>query len=81
MLQDVLLTAMDMMKLEKLEVGGRALNLHIQQLHQHFMEAYKVFTEKLNDCLDFANKVLKPRDNSHIPSVVWVCENGHVIFC
>lgn len=70
MLQDVLLTAMDMMKLEKLEVGGRALSLHVQQLHQYFMEAYKVFTEQLNDCLDLANKVLKPRGISHIPSVL-----------
>lgn len=81
MLQDVLLTAVDMMKLEKLELGGRALNLHVQQLHQHFMEAYKVFTEELNDCLDLANQVLKPGGVSHIPSVVWVRENGHVIFC
>ncbi|CAF94150.1 unnamed protein product, partial [Tetraodon nigroviridis] len=58
-LQDVLLIAMDMMKLEKLELGGlrgRALNLHIQQLHQQFMDAYKVFTEKPNDCLDLNNK-------------------------
>lgn len=64
LLQDVLLTAMDMMKLEKLEVGGlrgRVLNLHVQQLYQQFMEAYKVFTEKLNDCLDLDNKVPKPR--------------------
>lgn len=64
MLQDVLLTAMDMMKLEKLEVGGlrgRALNLHVQQLHQQFMEAYKIFTEKPNDCLDLDNKVPKPQ--------------------
>lgn len=64
MLQDVLLTAMDMMKLEKLEIGGlrgRALNLHIQHLHQQFLEAHKVFTEKPNDCLDLDNKVRKPR--------------------
>lgn len=55
---------MDMIKLEKLEVEGlrgRTLNLHIQQLSQQFMQAYKVFTEKSNDCLDLNNKVLKPR--------------------
>lgn len=51
---------MDMMKLEKLEVGGlrgRALSLHILQLQQVFIEVYKVFAEKHYDCLDLDNKV------------------------
>eukprot|EP00066_Takifugu_rubripes_P027828 XP_011617094.1 PREDICTED: dynein heavy chain 9, axonemal [Takifugu rubripes] len=58
-IKDILLTALDMMKLEKLEVGGlrgRALSLHILQLQQVFMEVYKVFAEKHYDCLDLDNK-------------------------
>lgn len=55
------MTAVDMLKLEKLEIGGlqgRALNQHIQMLHQEFVETYKTFTEKQHDCLDLNNKVL-----------------------
>ncbi|XP_034563350.1 dynein heavy chain 9, axonemal [Notolabrus celidotus] len=54
-IQDILLTAVDLLKLEKLEIGGvrgRALSQQVQLLHQEFMEVYKSFTEKPYDCLD-----------------------------
>ncbi|XP_030610318.1 dynein axonemal heavy chain 9 isoform X3 [Archocentrus centrarchus] len=57
-IEDVLLTAVDLLKLEKLEIGGvrgRALSQQVQQLHQEFVDSYKLFTEKLYDCLDMNN--------------------------
>lgn len=59
-LQDILLTAVDLLKLEKLEIGGvrgRALSQQVQQLHQEFTDTYKFFTEKPYDCLDVNNMV------------------------
>ncbi|XP_068439704.1 dynein axonemal heavy chain 9 isoform X3 [Clinocottus analis] len=57
-IKDILLTAVDLLKLEKLEIGGvrgRALGLQVQSLHQEFVDTYKVFTEKPYDCLDVNN--------------------------
>lgn len=59
-LQDILLTAVDLLKLEKLEIGGvrgRALSQQVQQLQQEFTDTYKFFTEKPYDCLDVNNMV------------------------
>lgn len=59
-LQDILLTAVDLLKLEKLEIGGvrgRALGQQVQQLQQEFTDTYKFFTEKPYDCLDVNNMV------------------------
>lgn len=59
-LQDILFTAVDLFKLEKLEIGGvkgRVLSQHVQLLHQDFGETYKLFTEKPYNCLDLNNKV------------------------
>lgn len=59
-LQDILLTAVDLLKLEKLEIGGvrgRALSQQVQQLHQEFTDTYKFLTEKPYDCLDMNNMV------------------------
>ncbi|KAG7239799.1 hypothetical protein INR49_028387 [Caranx melampygus] len=56
---DVLLTAVDLLKLEKLEIGGvrgRALSQQVQLLHQEFVDMYKVFTDKPYDCLDLSNR-------------------------
>ncbi|CAN9508871.1 unnamed protein product [Ophioblennius macclurei] len=56
--RDVLLTADDLFKLEKLEIGGvqgRALSLQVQGIHREFTDAYKVLTEKPYDCLDLDN--------------------------
>lgn len=58
--QDVLLTAVDLLKLEKLEIGGvrgRALSQQVQLLHQEFVDTYRLFTEKPYDCLDLDNRV------------------------
>ena len=58
--QEVLLTAVDLLKLEKVEFGGvrgRSLSQPVQWLHQDFLDTYKVFTEKPYDCLDVTNKV------------------------
>lgn len=59
-LQDILLTAVDLLKLEKLEIGGvrgRALSQQVQLLHQEFVDTYKFLTEKPYDCLDLNNRV------------------------
>lgn len=58
--QDILSTYLDLMKLEKLEIGGvrgRALSLQIQSLYQEFLDSYRVFTAKPYDCLDGTNMV------------------------
>ncbi|XP_008276610.1 dynein axonemal heavy chain 9 [Stegastes partitus] len=57
-IKDILLTAVDLLKLEKLEIGGvrgRALSHQVQVLHQEFVDSYKFFTEKPYDCLDVNN--------------------------
>uniref|UniRef100_A0A7N6A5B3 Dynein, axonemal, heavy chain 9 n=1 Tax=Anabas testudineus TaxID=64144 RepID=A0A7N6A5B3_ANATE len=57
--REILLTAVDLLKLEKLEIGGvrgRALSQQVQLLHQEFMDIYKFFTEKSYDCLDLNNR-------------------------
>lgn len=73
-LQDILLTAVDLLKLEKLDIGGirgRALSQQVQLLHQEFADTYKVFTERPCDCLDLNNKVEyhdhRGQDVVHIP--------------
>uniref|UniRef100_A0A7N6A444 Dynein heavy chain 9, axonemal n=1 Tax=Anabas testudineus TaxID=64144 RepID=A0A7N6A444_ANATE len=58
-IKEILLTAVDLLKLEKLEIGGvrgRALSQQVQLLHQEFMDIYKFFTEKSYDCLDLNNR-------------------------
>uniref|UniRef100_A0A665X2B6 Dynein, axonemal, heavy chain 9 n=1 Tax=Echeneis naucrates TaxID=173247 RepID=A0A665X2B6_ECHNA len=55
----ILLTAMDLLKLEKLEIGGvrgRALGQQVQLLHREFVDTYKVLTEKPYNCLDLNNR-------------------------
>ncbi|XP_068161051.1 dynein axonemal heavy chain 9 [Antennarius striatus] len=57
-IQDILLSAVDLLKLEKLEMGGvrgRSLSQQVQSLHQEFVDAFKSFTEKPYDCLDLNN--------------------------
>ncbi|KAM3592376.1 uncharacterized protein V6R79_017533 [Siganus canaliculatus] len=54
-IKDILLTAEDLLKLEKVEIGGvrgRPLSQQVQLLHQEFVDTYRVFTEKPFDCLD-----------------------------
>ncbi|KAG7491786.1 hypothetical protein MATL_G00007500 [Megalops atlanticus] len=60
--EDLLLTALDMMKLEKVEFGGirgKMLSQQVQCMYEEFLEAYKVFTEKSYDCLDTSNEEFK----------------------
>ncbi|KAM6897526.1 dynein beta chain, ciliary-like [Xenentodon cancila] len=57
-IQNILLTALDLLKLEKVEIGGvrgQALTQQVQLLHQEFSDTYKSFTEKTYDCLDVRN--------------------------
>ncbi|KAI7797195.1 putative dynein heavy chain 9, partial [Triplophysa rosa] len=54
----LLLTVIDVMKLEKLEFGGiqgKSLSQQVQWLHEEFLETYKIFSEKTYDCLDVSN--------------------------
>ncbi|KAG7506656.1 dynein heavy chain 9, axonemal [Solea senegalensis] len=58
-IKDVLLTAVDLLKLEKVVIGGvrgRALSHQVQQIYEEFVDLYKVFTEKPHDCLDLDNR-------------------------
>ncbi|XP_072311900.1 dynein axonemal heavy chain 9 [Eucyclogobius newberryi] len=58
-IKNVVLTAVDLFKLEKLEIGGvkgRTLSQHVQILHQNFVELYKNFTEKSYACLNLNNR-------------------------
>ncbi|XP_041939413.1 dynein heavy chain 9, axonemal [Alosa sapidissima] len=58
-IEKLLLTAVDMMKLEKIEFGGirgKALSQQVQWLHEEFMERFKFMVEKPYDCLDVNNK-------------------------
>ncbi|KAL4648151.1 dynein heavy chain 9, axonemal-like [Arapaima gigas] len=57
-LQDLLLMALDMMKLEKSDFGGvcgKMLRQQVLGMYEEFMEAYKTFTEKATDCLNTDN--------------------------
>ncbi|KAG8543423.1 hypothetical protein GDO81_024705, partial [Engystomops pustulosus] len=57
--QDLLLTALDMMKLEKVEFGGikgKVLSRTVGDMYQEFQDTYKVFSERTYDCLDTDNK-------------------------
>ncbi|XP_056325895.1 dynein heavy chain 9, axonemal [Danio aesculapii] len=58
MIEMVLLTVMDMMRLEKIEFGGiqgKSLSQIVQRLHEDFLQTYKSFSEKPYDCLDVNN--------------------------
>ncbi|XP_074176492.1 dynein axonemal heavy chain 9-like [Rhinolophus sinicus] len=55
MVADLLKTALDFHKLEKLEfsgIRGNALSQQVQQMYDEFQEMYKVFSESSYDCLD-----------------------------
>ncbi|XP_052612854.1 LOW QUALITY PROTEIN: dynein axonemal heavy chain 9 [Peromyscus californicus insignis] len=57
--EGLLKTALDFVKLEKLEfsgIRGNALSQQVQQMHEEFEEMYKVFLECSNDCLDPQNR-------------------------
>ncbi|XP_009867872.1 PREDICTED: dynein heavy chain 9, axonemal-like, partial [Apaloderma vittatum] len=58
MVEDLLITALDLTKLEKIEfsgIKGKALGQQVLDMYEEFQEAYKVFAERTYDCLDLAN--------------------------
>ncbi|XP_068770010.1 dynein axonemal heavy chain 9 [Struthio camelus] len=58
MVEDLLSTALDLMKLEKIEfsgIKGKALSQQVLGMYEEFQEAYKVFAERTYDCLDLTN--------------------------
>ncbi|XP_009976195.1 PREDICTED: dynein heavy chain 9, axonemal-like, partial [Tauraco erythrolophus] len=58
MVEDLLATALDLMKLEKIEFSGikaKALGQQVLDMYEEFQEAYKVFAERTYDCLDLTN--------------------------
>nr|XP_014350011.1 PREDICTED: dynein heavy chain 9, axonemal-like [Latimeria chalumnae] len=57
-LEDLLVTALDILKLEKIEFGGirgKALSQQVLNMYEEFQEVFKVFSERSYDCLDIAN--------------------------
>lgn len=59
-LKDLLATALDLMKLEKIEfsgIKGKALGQQVLDMYEEFQEAYNVFAERTYDCLDLTNTV------------------------
>ena len=59
-LQDLFVTTIEFLKLEKIEFGGikgRVLSSEIVTLHEEFQSLYKGFTEKSYDCLDSKEEV------------------------
>uniref|UniRef100_A0A8C4UZ95 Dynein axonemal heavy chain 17 n=1 Tax=Falco tinnunculus TaxID=100819 RepID=A0A8C4UZ95_FALTI len=60
MVEDLLATALELMKLEKIEfsgIKGKALGQQVLDMYEEFQEAYKVFAERTYDCLDLTNTV------------------------
>uniref|UniRef100_A0A8C6JKW0 Dynein axonemal heavy chain 17 n=1 Tax=Melopsittacus undulatus TaxID=13146 RepID=A0A8C6JKW0_MELUD len=58
MVEDLLATALDLMKLEKMEfsgIKGKALGQQVLDMYENFQEAYKVLAEHSYDCLDLTN--------------------------
>ncbi|XP_032992214.1 dynein heavy chain 9, axonemal-like [Lacerta agilis] len=55
---DLLVTALDIEKLEKLEfsgIKGKSLSQQVLSMYEEFQEVYKVFSDRTYDCLDVAN--------------------------
>ncbi|NXU74079.1 DYH9 protein, partial [Oreotrochilus melanogaster] len=60
MVKDLLATALDLMKLEKIEfsgIKGKALGQQVLDMYEEFQEAYTVFAERTSDCLELSNMV------------------------
>uniref|UniRef100_A0A7M4EWH0 Dynein axonemal heavy chain 9 n=1 Tax=Crocodylus porosus TaxID=8502 RepID=A0A7M4EWH0_CROPO len=57
---DLLATALDIMKLEKIEfsgIKGKALSQQVSSMYEEFQEVYKVLSDHSYDCLDTTNLV------------------------
>ena len=60
LLQELMNTALEFMKLEKIEFGGikgKMLSAQVIHIFERFNETYKVFSEKSYDSLDPNSKV------------------------
>ncbi|XP_072501166.1 dynein axonemal heavy chain 9 [Notamacropus eugenii] len=58
MVENVLKTALDFLKLEKLEfsgIRGNALSQQVQNMYEEFQNVYKAFSECSYDCLDLTH--------------------------
>lgn len=63
-------TALEFMKLEKIELGGvqgKSLSAQVVSVHEEFQEQYKVFAEGTYDCLDPAQPVWPSEWYFHAP--------------
>ncbi|XP_043925657.1 dynein axonemal heavy chain 9 [Protopterus annectens] len=57
-IEDLLMTSLDMLKLEKIEfsgIRGKGLSQQVFEMYEEFQEVYKVLSERTYDCLDTAN--------------------------
>ncbi|XP_069510616.1 dynein axonemal heavy chain 9 [Ambystoma mexicanum] len=57
-IEDLLMTALDMLKLEKIEFGGirgKTLSQKVLNMYEEFQELFKIFSERTYDCLDTTN--------------------------
>ncbi|XP_066468990.1 dynein axonemal heavy chain 9 [Tiliqua scincoides] len=55
---DLLMTALDIEKLEKLEfsgIRGKTFSQQVLSMYEEFQETYKVFSDRTYDCLDVTN--------------------------
>uniref|UniRef100_A0A4X2LC28 AAA+ ATPase domain-containing protein n=1 Tax=Vombatus ursinus TaxID=29139 RepID=A0A4X2LC28_VOMUR len=62
MVENLLKTALDFLKLEKLEfsgIRGNALSQQVQSMYEEFQNVYKTFSECSYDCLDLTHTVSK----------------------
>ncbi|XP_068120654.1 dynein axonemal heavy chain 9 isoform X2 [Hyperolius riggenbachi] len=58
-IEELQVTALDMIKLEKIEFGGvkgKVLSQTVAEMYQEFQDTFKVFSERTYDCLDTENK-------------------------
>ncbi|XP_048343352.1 dynein axonemal heavy chain 9-like [Sphaerodactylus townsendi] len=58
LVNDLLVTVLDIEKLEKLEfsgIKGKVLSQQVLNMYEEFQEVYKVFSDRTYDCLDVAN--------------------------
>ncbi|XP_033732158.1 dynein beta chain, ciliary-like [Pecten maximus] len=70
--KELMETALEFMKLEKIELGGikgKMLSQQVVQLFEEFNAQYKVFTEKSYDCLDPASNEFQDDYNTFLEKV------------
>ncbi|XP_030631579.1 dynein axonemal heavy chain 9 isoform X2 [Chanos chanos] len=83
-IENLLLTAGDMMKLEKMEFGGirgKRLSQQVFGLYEEFLERFKVFTERPYDCLDICNLEFEADYNTFQHKVEDTDRRLGAIFC